>query len=106
MIHYLTQVVIFQILFLLIYDFFLKKETFFLWNRIYLLTTPLLSLLLPFIKIPKIQKSIPKEYVINLSPETFAENTLSNTTILETIQQSFQINWEVIWLCGVLVSLM
>ena len=106
MIHYLIQIVTFQILFLLIYDFFLKKETFFKWNRIYLLTTPLLSLLLPFIKIPRIEKSIPREYIINLSPETIVENTFSNPTILEPIQTSFQINWEVIWLAGVLVSIL
>ncbi len=106
MIHYLIQVVIFQILFLLIYDFFLKKETFFQWNRIYLLTTPLLSLLLPFIKIPTIEKNIPREYIIHLSPETIVENTISNPTILEPIQTSFQINWEVIWLVGVLASIL
>ncbi|MFK7771980.1 MAG: M56 family metallopeptidase [Saprospiraceae bacterium] len=106
MIQYLTQVVIFQISFLLIYDFFLKKETFFHWNRIYLLTTPLLSFLLPFIKISTIQKSIPKEYIINLYPETIVKNIISNPTILEPTQESFQVNWEVIWLSGFLVSLL
>ena len=106
MIHYLIQVVVFQILFLLVYDFFLKKETFFRWNRIYLLTTPLLSLLLPFIQIPTIQKSIPKEYLINLSPEVISDNTLSKIIISEPIQESFHINWEWIWLLGVFVSVL
>jgi len=51
MVNYIIQVVLFQFLFIVIYDFFLRKETFFNWNRAYLLVTPLLSFILPFIKI-------------------------------------------------------
>ncbi|MDB4204030.1 BlaR1 peptidase M56 [Polaribacter sp.] len=74
MINYIIQVVLFQVLFLAIYDFFLSKETFFTKNRWYLLSTPIVSFLLPLVQIPSFQKAIPQEYVtylpeIILSPE-------------------------------------
>lgn len=51
MLHYILQVVAFQVLFLAVYDLFLRHQTFFLWNRIYLLVSSCLTLGLPFIKI-------------------------------------------------------
>ena len=64
MINYILQVVLFQVLFLVIYDFFLSKETFFVKNRWYLLSTPIVSFLLPLIKIPSFQKPILQEYMV------------------------------------------
>jgi bla regulator protein BlaR1 len=74
MINYIIQVVLFQVLFLAIYDFFLSKETFFTKNRWYLLSTPIVSFLLPLVQIPSFQKAIPQAYIyympeIILSPE-------------------------------------
>ena len=74
MINYIIQVVLFQVLFLAIYDFFLSKETFFTKNRWYLLSAPIVSFLLPLVKIPSFQKAIPQTYIyympeIILSPE-------------------------------------
>lgn len=66
MIHYILQTVIFQLFFLLIYDLFLKKETFFNWNRVYLLGTAALSLILPFIHIDQMQTMVSKEMVVQL----------------------------------------
>ena len=66
MINYIIQVVLFQVLFLVIYDFFLSKETFFTKNRWYLLSTPILSFLIPFIKIPTFQKAVPQEFMVYL----------------------------------------
>ncbi|MFK8058855.1 MAG: M56 family metallopeptidase [Polaribacter sp.] len=66
MINYIIQVVLFQVLFLAIYDLFLSKETFFTKNRWYLLSTPMLSFLIPFIKIPMFQKAVPQEYIVYL----------------------------------------
>jgi bla regulator protein BlaR1 len=66
MINYIIQVVLFQVLFLVIYDFFLSKETFFTKNRWYLLSTPILSFLIPFIKIPTFQKAVPQEFIVYL----------------------------------------
>ena len=68
MIVYFIQVVAFQLLFLLSYDLFLKKETFFNWNRVYLIFSSLISFLLPFIKIESFQNVVPQEYII-LLPE-------------------------------------
>ena len=66
MINYIIQVVLFQVLFLAMYDFFLSKETFFVKNRWYLLSTPVLSFLLPLVNIPSFQKAVPLEYVVYL----------------------------------------
>ncbi|PIB38728.1 M56 family metallopeptidase [Maribacter sp. 4G9] len=51
MIQYILECIAFQLVFLIIYDFFLKRETFFQWNRVYLLGTHILSLVLPWVKI-------------------------------------------------------
>ena len=66
MINYIIQVVLFQVLFLAMYDFFLSKETFFVKNRWYLLSTPVLSFLLPLVNIPSFQKAVPLEYIVYL----------------------------------------
>ena len=75
MINYIIQVLLFQALFLAVYDFFLQKETFFKWNRIYLLATPFLSFIIPLMKFDKIQQAVPQEYFVQLptvllNPET------------------------------------
>ncbi|MDC6384005.1 M56 family peptidase [Flagellimonas taeanensis] len=61
MIVYILEILVFQLVFLLTYDFFLKKETFFQWNRCYLLATFLLSLALPWIKLEILRTSMPQE---------------------------------------------
>ena len=66
MIHSLLQIFAFQILFLAVYDLFLKNETFFNLNRIYLLLTSVLSVVLPFITIGYLQQNLPQEYVFEL----------------------------------------
>ena len=61
MIVYILETLVFQLVFLLTYDLFLKKETFFQWNRCYLLGTFLLSLVLPWIKLEMLRISMPQE---------------------------------------------
>ncbi|CAM1339378.1 M56 family metallopeptidase [Tenacibaculum aestuarii] len=68
MINYIIQIILFQVLFVTVYDFFLSKETFFTKNRWYLLGTAVLSFVLPLFKIPTVQKAVPQEYYI-LLPE-------------------------------------
>jgi len=46
MLYYVLQTIAFQLFFLIVYDVFLKRETFFNWNRAYLLLTASLSFLL------------------------------------------------------------
>ena len=86
MINYILQVVLYQVLFLAIYDFYLSKETFFTKNRWYLVFTPILSFLIPLIKIPSFQKSVPQEFIvvlpeIVLSPEQTIQRNFSETTL-------------------------
>lgn len=78
MLHYIIQVVLFQTLFLAIYDLFLSKETFFTKNRFYLIASVIVSFVVPFIKISSFQKAVPQEYSI-LLPEVI----LSPQTIIE-----------------------
>ena len=83
MINYIIQVLLFQALFLAVYDLFLQKETFFKWNRVYLLATPFLSFVIPLLKIESIQQVIPEEYMVQLptvflNPEAFIIGTTSN----------------------------
>ena len=61
MITYILESLAFQLVFLLTYDLFLKKETFFQWNRAYLLGTFALSLILPWVKIQALQTTMPQE---------------------------------------------
>ncbi|MBO0331287.1 M56 family metallopeptidase [[Muricauda] lutisoli] len=61
MITYILESLAFQLVFLLAYDLFLKKETFFQWNRAYMLVTFALSLILPWVKIRALQTSMPQE---------------------------------------------
>ncbi|REE82855.1 TonB-like protein [Lutibacter oceani] len=87
MINYIIQVLLFQALFLAIYDLFLQKETFFKWNRIYLLVTPFLSFLIPLLKFETLQKSIPQDYIV-LLPTVFLnpeEIILKSTATAPTI---------------------
>ena len=81
MLHYILQIIAFQLLFIVVYDLFLKKETFFTWNRLYLLITPVLSLILPLVKIPALTQSIPDGYKIEL-PEILIGN-LEQESVLD-----------------------
>ena len=78
MLYYILQTIAFQLFFLLIYDVFLKKETFFNWNRAYLLITALGSLLLPFVKIEFFKGVVPEQFIIRL-PEVIIGDVTSTT---------------------------
>lgn len=87
MLYTILQIVLFQTLFLLVYDLFLRRETFFNYNRIYLLLTSISSIVLPFVKLPELRKVTTQETVIRL-PEVFigdASNTTSNHQVIEHI---------------------
>ncbi|PKA82593.1 beta-lactamase regulating signal transducer with metallopeptidase domain [Ulvibacter sp. MAR_2010_11] len=104
MIHYILQTIACQLLFLLVYDLFLKKETFFNWNRLYLIATPVLSFLLPLIKIDAIQQSIPPEYTIQL-PAVLIGNVASEELVATSNPSVLNLGWETFWILGVLISL-
>lgn len=80
MINYIVQVILFQVLFLTVYDFILQKETFFKWNRIYLLATPILSFIIPLLKLESFQNTVPQDYRVYLpevviNPQVYIENS-------------------------------
>ena len=68
MLDYIIKVLLFQTLFLAVYDILLKRETFFQWNRVYLMATSVLAYIIPLVKINRVQEMIPQEYVV-LLPE-------------------------------------
>ncbi|MCF6213976.1 MAG: M56 family metallopeptidase [Flavobacteriaceae bacterium] len=88
MINYIIQVGLFQLLFLAVYDIFIRKETFFNWNRVYLLATPILSFTIPFIRINAFERASqtnfaehlpavilnPQESISNAVPALFTVN--------------------------------
>ncbi len=82
MIHYIIQIIAFQLFFLLIYDVFLKKETFFNWNRAYLLVTVALSVVLPFIKVAGFKEAVPQYFMVRL-PQILSQTP--NTIFLEEV---------------------
>ena len=94
MINYIIQVLLFQALFLAVYDFFLQKETFFKWNRIYLLVTPLLSFIIPMLKLQGVQQVVPQELIVELpevvlNPQVVIEQTVQNVSTYDYVQLLF-----------------
>jgi len=114
MLQYIIQAVLFQLGFLLMYELLLKKETFFNINRLYLLVTPIVSLLLPLLKIESLSLLVPAESISALSqvllPEVYIVGKPVNIQQLPAVnvvqEQGLQINWWlVIYVAGVVLSL-
>lgn len=103
MIQYIFQVIVFQALFIVVYDVFLKKETFFNHNRAYLLITSVLALVIPFVKLQVFQNIISNSFLVRI-----AEVELNDTNlVLETEAQSFfqsVFNWNTILIVGALLA--
>ena len=112
MLHYIIQVVAFQLLFLVVYDLFLRKETFFNLNRVYLLSTSVLSLVIPFIKIDRIKEVVAKDFVISLPEVLIGDSTKVASTIDPVIAMEAGINlqpepvsiWNIILISGMCIS--
>ncbi|WP_161496048.1 M56 family metallopeptidase [Zobellia sp. OII3] len=102
MIQYILECIAFQLVFLVIYDFFLKRETFFQWNRFYLLSTFLLSLLLPFVKIEAFKTTVEQPY-IEYGEELWGVN---NALVLGAQEPTgIDISWQtVLFVSGALVA--
>ena len=99
---YSLQTILLQLGFLIIFEIFFKKETFFKANRFYLLGSILLSLIIPLIKIP-IKGNIQKQTFFQLK-----EIVVSNAGFIENkseITSSF-IPFYILYGIGILVFLM
>ncbi|WP_179021730.1 energy transducer TonB [Winogradskyella forsetii] len=110
MLYSILQIIAFQALFLLVYDLFLKRETFFNYNRAYLIITSILSLALPFVKFSELKTMATKDRVIRL-PEVFIGPktlTLYDIQIAEqagiVIEQPQTPIWQIIALVGMLIA--
>jgi len=90
MLDYIIKVLLFQTLFLAIYDILLKKETFFQWNRAYLIFTSIVAYAIPLIKIDSVQKILPQELVVHL-PEVL----LSPSAVIKQ-----QFDWSALFFTG------
>ncbi|WP_298329765.1 M56 family metallopeptidase [uncultured Dokdonia sp.] len=101
MIAYVVQAICFQAIFLAVYYLLLRKETFFVCNRIYLLVTPVIALLLPFVKIASLQTVVPMEVMSVMLPEVVIGDA---TTSQAEQTSSFVIPWLSIYFVGVAVS--
>ncbi|MDG4715923.1 M56 family metallopeptidase [Winogradskyella marincola] len=111
MLYSIIQIVLFQTLFLLVYDLFLRRETFFNYNRIYLLLTSVFSIVLPFVKLPELRKVTTQETVIRL-PEVFigdGSNIDANPYLVEQINEAAITNsqlpiWQIVLYIGVVLA--
>ncbi|WP_339887503.1 M56 family metallopeptidase [uncultured Flavobacterium sp.] len=86
---YSLQTIVLQLLFLLVFELFFKKETFFKANRFYLLGSTVLSLLIPLIKIP-IEGNVQQHYFfqlkeIVLTNNDLVENQFTNISFLTSL---------------------
>lgn len=105
MINYIIQVVLFQVLFLVIYDVFLAKETFFNTNRAYLLGTLGLSFVLPAIKFSFLEDLFNNTEEI-LLPEVVFNPEKSIQFFIEPLQESNSTSWiSVLLISGIVVFL-
>ena len=97
---YLLQVIVFQLLFLAVYMLWLKNETFFTYNRIYLLGTALVSFALPFIKLDLVNEHIPDLLRVQLPAVLLGESSSENASIMDTLASvtitSSAVNWSVV----------
>lgn len=91
MLRYILECITFQLVFLVIYDIFLKRETFFQWNRAYLIGTYILSLLLPWIKIEAFKTAVPERFYVY--PE-FLWGTNDAVIVAAAKSPRFSISWE------------
>ncbi|MEE9364173.1 MAG: M56 family metallopeptidase [Cellulophaga sp.] len=98
MIQYILECLAFQLLFLVAYDLFLKGETFFQWNRLYLIGTHLLSLIIPWVKIEALKTTLPKEYIAY--PEYLWGMNSLETVVVASERSNFDINWGALVLFG------
>lgn len=108
MIHYIIQILIFQTLFLAVYDLFLKRETFFQWNRAYLIITSILAYIIPFIKINSVSNYMKEDLDFEIPTILINSNTnYLDEIVIGNIESSFQLSTlEIIYLIGILFTML
>ena len=100
MLFYILQVVLIQAVFLLFYDRFLRRESFFNRNRWYLLATGILSFILPLIKIDWFEKPL---FTETLQPVIIGSQSVQTQLTKQIANGNNHFLWY-IYVAGVLVS--
>lgn len=98
MMPYILECIAFQLVFLIIYDLFLKRETFFQWNRAYLIGTYSVSMVLPWIKIEALKTRVPE--VFYGYPEYLWNSNDAAIAIIGVQEGMFQLSWPFIVFCA------
>ena len=105
MIGYFLEIIAIQLTFLWAYDLFLKKETFFQWNRIYLIGAFGISIILPWVKIETLETAPItnfepiKQFIFQLDEIVLTSND-TQSTFWESLSWGF-----VVQVVGALVML-
>ena len=102
---YLLQSMLFQAAFLLCYVWLLKRETFFAYNRLYLLAALVVSFILPFVEITLFQNQFIQEPVQMLLPEVQIGQAATTTTHEAAMALGIKKLLVIVYALGVLVSL-
>ncbi|PZW38641.1 beta-lactamase regulating signal transducer with metallopeptidase domain [Mesonia algae] len=102
---YIVQFSLFLAVFYVAYLLFLKKETFFDYNRLYLLLTPCLALLLPFITLDFLRpKDSTGTAYINLPPVLLGDFAVAAEETQAVTHNLEGINWtQILWQNGFLI---
>ncbi len=102
----IIQIILFQGLFLLIYDLWLRKETFYATNRVYLLGTSILALILPFISFEVVSESIVGAQIVALSEVIINPQNIQLPEVILNSGSSISEYWYVFWIysIGILIA--
>ncbi len=92
MLFYFLQVFLLQFVFLLFYYWFLRKETFFQWNRIYLLVTGILSFVIPLFRLRWLTHN--QALTQHLEPVIIGSNNLK-TNLYQQVEMNY--NQPLLW---------
>jgi len=109
MLDYIIQVVFFQLIFIVFYDVFLSKETFFVKNRVYLLGSFVVSLLIPFMAGVLKQANVITQYKQVLPEVIITPSTLllpKNTTVFTSYIDRVLVIGMVVFLVLFLIKLL
>ena len=102
----IIQIILFQGLFLLLYDLLLRKETFYTTNRIYLLVTSVLAVILPFISIDMLTDTTVSTKIIALSEVVLNPQNIQLPEVIlsssENLTEFSYIKW--IYTIGLLIA--
>ncbi len=103
MIQYILECIVFQLVFLVIYDLFLKRETFFQWNRLYLIVTYVLSMVLPWVKIEAMKTTVSP--IVADYPEFLWNINNANAVQIRAENTTFHMPWQqIVVFSGMLVA--